>query len=896
MEFFDNVVSTETNSFISTEFNPLIVDVIDSLKSGVSFEASSLSFSEQLRLVNSSYNDRTQDNLSELLAPEMIFLTELLLAPEAMTTLSAKYSSKPEIMQIDQTQVSTDTITGLDKNQSATLAAILESTASNLGDFADSSEFIDYINLISNFSWNQDDTRTLLQNLAKVKNLPDIRIVPFNHLKAKGAFGNDTIFLSQEFFESNIDSPQKIVDVVSEELGHYLDSKLSEEDSPGDEGAIFSSLLKKESLTTAKLLDLKTENDYATLHVEGEAVSVELADEGSSSSVQEASNVVAAINAGGAALTQNGIDFAADTFFLNGITAEDSSIGNSLQPSFDGTIYQTERYGKTLNYEIPVAVGNYTVELYFSEIFWNNPGERIFDVEVEGQLVLEDLDLLAETDGDINQPFVFQVPDSISPDTFGATDAIDLDFRTSVDNAKISGIVVRSTDEAESKSAPVANNDSVDTEKKTPDNVTHDPKEKGNVVRAINAGGAALTQNGIDFAADTFFLNGITAEDSSIGNSLQPSFDGTIYQTERYGKTLNYEIPVAVGNYTVELYFSEIFWNNPGERIFDVEVEGQLVLEDLDLLAETDGDINQPFVFQVPDSISPDTFGATDAIDLDFRTSVDNAKISGIVVRSTDEAANIDEAADTDKAAGIDKPADTDELVELLIYDMSGSHEGRPSGVPEGYDWATGPRLGMGNDSGDWNQIAAWGHLYEDAAGNPATNTRVHIKDIQTYILSKQDGNWYRVQDSKAVEGAAWRTDYINNVNKPADIRNEREGTISVTAGDGYNFHFWSPEHRVPINPDDIAGVVTTVQARLIVEDPQLRDDRSEARYLLGMGADYWADPSVKFDDFKTNADVGIGKFKYVTSNWQHFTMTTLSPEEIRQTPPPINGFSTNSN
>jgi hypothetical protein len=223
-------------------------------------------------------------------------------------------------------------------------------------------------------------------------------------------------------------------------MGHYLDSRLSREDSPGDEGAIFASLVQNQHLGTAELHSLKQEDDHATLNVEGQVISVELNNDSAVGSI------VAAVNTGGPALTQDGIDFAADDFFLNGNTFTDKSIGNGSQPTFDDTIYETERYGDPLSYEIPVDPGNYAVELHFAEIYQSNLGDRTFDVEVEGQLVLDDLDILAETGGDINQPFIFQVPSTISPDTFGDTNAIDLDFSASVDNAKISGIVIHSTD------------------------------------------------------------------------------------------------------------------------------------------------------------------------------------------------------------------------------------------------------------------------------------------------------------------------------------------------------------------------------------------------------------------------------------------------------------------
>lgn len=227
-----------------------------------------------------------------------------------------------------------------------------------------------------------------------------------------------------------------------------------------------------------------------------------------------------------------------------------------------------------------------------------------------------------------------------------------------------------------------------------------------------------------------------------------------------------------------------------------------------------------------------------------------------------------------------------DELVETLNYDMSGLHEGNPAGAPDVL-WAKQPRVGMGEDPGEWQAMTAWGQLYEDAAGNPATNTRVQIKNIQAYMLSKRDGQWYLLQRSTVVKGAAYREDYTDNVHKPADIRYEQDGSISVKAGEGYNFHFWPPD-RASINPNDIAGIVTSVQARLIIDDPQQPDDRTEARYLLNMGGDYWESLNAQWDYWTTNGDIGQGKFKYVTSEWQYFTMNTLSPAEICQNPPPL--------
>jgi len=174
------------------------------------------------------------------------------------------------------------------------------------------------------------------------------------------------------------------------------------------------------------------------------------------------------------------------------------------------------------------------------------------------------------------------------------------------------------------------------------------------VVVAINAGGPTLTQNGITFVADTAFLNGGTYTDGTF-DADQPVFNGTIYETERNSGsalgTFNYSIPVAPGNYTVELYFAEIFQTTPGTRVFDVSVEGQLVLDNLDILAQNGGNINQPYIFTVPVTVSPNTFGAPGAIDISFSASVDQAKVSGIVIRSANVSTNAVTIAATTQAS-----------------------------------------------------------------------------------------------------------------------------------------------------------------------------------------------------------------------------------------------------
>jgi len=226
--------------------------------------------------------------------------------------------------------------------------------------------------------------------------------------------------------------------------------------------------------------------------------------------------------------------------------------------------------------------------------------------------------------------------------------------------------------------------------------------------------------------------------------------------------------------------------------------------------------------------------------------------------------------------------------IQVIINDMTLPHEGSPHGVPLNYDWAVRPRVGMGNNPGTFRAMTAWGQIYEDAAGNPSSNSRVKIRNMRAFLLGKKDGKWHVLQASRKVEGAAYREDFEGDVNKPPDIRQEPDTTVSVTAGGGYNYHFWPSTGRSSIDPNDVGGIFTTVQARLILDDPAGPDDRASARYLLSMGGDYWLSLSAQWDNFKTNGDIGIGRFKTVRVEWQAFNMTSLTADDLRRNPPPM--------
>jgi hypothetical protein len=231
--------------------------------------------------------------------------------------------------------------------------------------------------------------------------------------------------------------------------------------------------------------------------------------------------------------------------------------------------------------------------------------------------------------------------------------------------------------------------------------------------------------------------------------------------------------------------------------------------------------------------------------------------------------------------------------LQEIIGDMTLPHEGLPHGVPASYNWYSKPRPGEIEPKIGWTAAIAWGQVYEWAGGNAATNTRIQIKDLTLYYLSKKDNKWHLLQSSVRVSGANYVENFAGDVNKPADIRIESDGSISTTCGGGYNFHFWPVTGRSKFPVNEVAGCFVTVKARLIVGDNTKPDDRDKARYLMSVGGVWWESLTAPWDNFKTNADMGIGRFRFITNDWKSFNMFSVPVDTIRKNPPPFTSVTT---
>ncbi|MTJ46694.1 VCBS repeat-containing protein [Dolichospermum sp. UHCC 0259] len=125
--------------------------------------------------------------------------------------------------------------------------------------------------------YNQDSANQILTDWAQnnFTGTPHIELVFGQNFNGAYAKDNYTIYLSEEFLAANSGNVEAVTRVLLEEVGHYLDSQINAKDADGDEGYIFSELVRGQSISPGELVLLKAENDHGFLIVDGQEILIE---------------------------------------------------------------------------------------------------------------------------------------------------------------------------------------------------------------------------------------------------------------------------------------------------------------------------------------------------------------------------------------------------------------------------------------------------------------------------------------------------------------------------------------------------------------------------------------------------------------------------------------------
>jgi len=236
----------------------------------------------------------------------------------------------------------------------------------------------------------------------------------------------------------------------------------------------------------------------------------------------------------------------------------------------------------------------------------------------------------------------------------------------------------------------------------------------------INAAGELyVDSSGNSWLADQDYVSGSWgfygedhAADRGVDHPISGTEDDRIYQTLRFNFD-GYRFDLGDGSYTVVLHFAETYWTGPGQRVFDTSIEGQLVLDDLDIFSQVGRDTALSIAFnniEVQDG----------QLNIECASSVDYPMINGIEIF----------------AAGSNNPPVLNPIGnkvinegELLEFTISASD---PDGDPLTF---SASNLPAGADFGTDTRTFSW----TPASGQAGTYPDVHFQVSDGSLTDSED-------------------------------------------------------------------------------------------------------------------------------------------------------------
>jgi hypothetical protein len=278
-------------------------------------------------------------------------------------------------------------------------------------------------------------------------------------------------------------------------------------------------------------------------------------------------------------------------------------------------------------YNIPVLNHmRYKVRLHFSELFYTEIGQRKFDIYVEGEIRSRNFDILQNSKNNLpNTAYILSSITKVVTDGF-----ITIEFVRIIENPMINGIEIVPIMEATPPVNPPTNTLPVTQ-----------PTVKVPFTIRINAGSATsftdsntgkiwLMDNVTQYtkgSSKTFGAKNMTSCFANIANT----FEDRLYCTQRYFLStttppFQYNIPVPNGRtlYNIILHFAEIYHVLPGKRVFNVFVEGALVVTNLDVYQLVRS--NTAYV------VSTRQYVSDGSVTIDFTSNIGEPFISGIEI------------------------------------------------------------------------------------------------------------------------------------------------------------------------------------------------------------------------------------------------------------------------
>lgn len=235
-----------------------------------------------------------------------------------------------------------------------------------------------------------------------------------------------------------------------------------------------------------------------------------------------------------------------------------------------------------------------------------------------------------------------------------------------------------------------------------------------------------------------------------------------------------------------------------------------------------------------------------------------------------------------------------------VTSDMEQPSEAVP--IKPKFEWAFRPKVTMraprGDAIPDWwkgdrpvwtNAILSWFTLFE-AQDNGAVNSAVEIGSLRLFIYSRREQRWVRIDLAPTPEVTLWEYPF-RHVTGPGHGPTNLLAPARKSYKPAYPFFYHGWGHAKAIDAPDVGAVFAAMEFRLAVIDSARMDDRSSARFVLSVGADYYPDMKLRWS-LGFAPGVGNGRLLLAKNSWRTATFfvsdlqdTAVEQKAVRSLP-----------
>jgi hypothetical protein len=238
--------------------------------------------------------------------------------------------------------------------------------------------------------------------------------------------------------------------------------------------------------------------------------------------------------------------------------------------------------------------------------------------------------------------------------------------------------------------------------------------------------------------------------------------------------------------------------------------------------------------------------------------------------------------------------------LDQVIYDMVGtpfrtlggftkpwgSHEGYLHGLPSSWDWYHGARPLDWMENGDNTAISSWGQVFEWSEGSPVKDVRIQIRNHHMFIYT--NNQWILAEDVSAnIEAGHFLEGNFENSGSTSPCNEKKDGGVSFPVKEDNCLHWFKKvfgsEKRSKL-PEGFQAIFISCEIR-IIHGSNSKADIENAKYLAGVGADYYLTEESKSEEHTPS--LAISRHKFLSTEWQTFTAyisghKPISVEEYR--------------